>query len=70
MKRKASMFPNMVTYIPVRRKDWVTKVSIMNSSSILIVGYNVRTTESVIKHFVDIETATSYLDFLVEQENL
>jgi hypothetical protein len=70
MKKKASVFPNMVTYVPIRRRDWVLKISIYKDKSILVVGYNVFSFASVVKQFDNADIAASFLDFLVEQEEL
>jgi len=70
MKKRASVFPNMVTYVPIRRRDWVLKISIFKDHSILIVGYNVYTFSTVVKQFDNADLAASFVDFLVEQEEL
>jgi hypothetical protein len=70
MKKRLSVFPNMVTYVPIRRRDWVCKVSIFKDHSILIVCYNVYTFSTVVRQFDDADLAASFLDFLIEQEEL
>ena len=60
----------MVTYVPIRRRDWVLKISIYKDKSILVVGYNVFSFASVVKQFDNADIAASFLDFLVEQEEL
>jgi hypothetical protein len=68
MNKKSSIFPNMVTYVPIRRKDWVLKISIYKDQSVLIIGYNVYTFATCIRQFDDQNLAASFIDFLVEQE--
>lgn len=70
MKKKVSVFPNMVTYVPIRRRDWVLKISIFKDKSILLVGYNVYTLATCVKQFNDADLAASFVDFLVEQEEI
>jgi len=70
MKKKASVFPNMVTYVPIRRRDWVLKISIFKNKSILVVGYHVYTFSSIVRQFDDSDLAASFIDFVVEQEEL
>jgi hypothetical protein len=70
MKKKASVFPNMVTYVPIRRRDWILKISIFKDNSILVVGYHAYTFSCVVKQFDDADLAASFLDFLIEQEEL
>jgi len=70
MKKKASVFPNMVTYVPIRRKDWVLKISIFKDKSILIVGYHIYNFATCIKQFDNADLAASFVDFLVEQEEI
>lgn len=60
----------MVTYVPIRRRDWVLKISIFKDRSILIVGYNVYTFSTVVKQFDNADLAASFVDFLVEQEEI
>jgi len=68
MNKKANIFPNMVTYVPIRRKDWVLKISIYKNDSIIIVGHNVYTFSTVVKQFNDADLAAAFVDFLIEQE--
>ena len=70
MKKKASVFPNMVTYVPIRRKDWVLKISIWKNNSILVVAYNVYTFSSIVRQFDNADLAASFIDFMVEQEEI
>ena len=70
MNKKASVYPNMVTYVPIRRKDWVLKISIFKNNSILVVGYNVYTFSIIVRQFDEPDLAASFIDFMVEQEEL
>jgi hypothetical protein len=70
MNKKASVFPNMVTYVPIRRKDWVLKISIWKNNSIVVVGYHLYTFATIIRQFNNADLAASFLDFLIEQEEL
>jgi hypothetical protein len=70
MNKKASVFPNMVTYVPIRRKDWVLKISIWKNNSIVVVGYHLYTFATIVRQFNDADLAASFLDFLIEQEEL
>jgi hypothetical protein len=70
MKKKASVFPNMVTYVPIRRRDWVLKISIFKNNSILVIGYNVFTFSSIVRQFDNADLAASFIDFMVEQEEI
>ena len=70
MKKKASVFPNMVTYVPIRRKDWVLKISIFKDKSILVIGYHVYTFSSIVRQFDNADLAASFIDFMVEQEEI
>jgi len=70
MNKKASVFPNMVTYVPIRRKDWVLKISIWKNNSIIVVGYHLYTFATIVRQFDDADLAASFLDFLIEQEEL
>ena len=70
MNKKASVFPNMVTYVPIRRKDWVLKISRWKNNSIIVVGYHLYTFATIVRQFNDADLAASFLDFLIEQEEL
>ena len=70
MNKKANIFPNMVTYVPIRRKDWVLKISIYKDHSILIVGHNVYTFCTVLRQFNSADLAASFIDFLIDQEDI
>ena len=60
----------MVTYVPIRRKDWVLKISIYKDKSILVVGYHTYNFTTVVKQFQNADLAAAFLDFLIEQEEL
>ena len=60
----------MVTYVPIRRKDWVLKISIYKDHSILVVAYNMYTLCTIVRNFAVPDEAASFIDFLVEQEEL
>ena len=70
MKKKASVFPNMVTYLPIRRKDWALKISIFKDKSILVVGYNIYTFSTCVRQFSQADEAAAFVDFLIEQEEI
>jgi hypothetical protein len=48
----------------------VLKISIFKNNSILVVGYNVYTFSIIVRQFDEPDLAASFIDFMVEQEEL
>lgn len=66
---KAKVSPNLVSYITVRRGDWVMKVSVFKNKNVLVIAQNYYATEQiVIKHFASQNEATDYIENLIKDE--
>jgi ABC-type thiamine transport system substrate-binding protein len=48
----------------------VIKISIWKDKSILLIAYNVYTFAGVVKQFDNADLAASFIDFMVEQEEI
>jgi len=66
---KAKISPNLISFVTVRRGDWLTKVSVFKNKSVLVVAQNYYATEQVIiKHFTDKDEAATFIDNLIIEE--
>lgn len=66
---KAKLSPNLISFVSVRRGDWITKVSVFKNNSVLVVAQNYYATEQVIiKHFTDKDKAATFIDNLIIEE--
>ena len=66
---KPKFYPNLVSFVTVRRNNWVIKVSVFKSKTILIVArhyYDLDKTE--VCYFPDQDHAADYIEQLVERE--
>ena len=66
---KAKVSPNLISYVTVRRGDWVMKVSVFKNKNVLVIAQNYYATEQImIKHFADQNTASDYIENLIKDE--
>jgi hypothetical protein len=62
---KAKISPNLISFVLVRRGDWVVKVSVFKNKQILVVAQHCYEMERFeIKHFTCQNIAADYLELL------
>lgn len=65
----AKISQNLISFVTVRRGDWITKVSVFKNKSVLVVAQNYYATEQVIvKYFTDKDKAANFIDNLIIEE--
>jgi hypothetical protein len=65
---KAKLHPNLISFVMVRRGDWILKISVFKSKYVLIVAQNYYATEQmIIKHFSNHDLAATFIDDLVKE---
>lgn len=63
-------FPNMVTFTTVRRGDWRFKVSVFEDKHVLLVAQHAFNYDVYVRFFTTFNTASDFIDHLVEQDKL
>lgn len=65
---KAKVSTNIVSYVTVRRGDWILKVSVFKNNQVIIVSQNYYATEQImVKCFADKDKAADYIENLVKE---
>ena len=65
----AKITPNLLSFITVRRGDWVLKISVFKTKHVLLVAQNYYATEQIIiKHFKHHDEAANFIDNLIIEE--
>ena len=66
---KAKLSPNLISFITVRRGDWIMKISVFKSKYVLLVAQNYYATEQIIiKHFNHHDEAAKFIDQLAIED--
>lgn len=67
---KAKVSKDMISFQLVRRKDWLLKISVYRDKYVLLVAQHCYYQEQAfIRYFADFNEASSFIDFLIEQDN-
>jgi hypothetical protein len=68
---RAKISPNLISFVTVRRGDWVMKISVFKTKEVLVVAQHYYELERVIvKHFADQDVAANFLDELAKEDTL
>jgi hypothetical protein len=66
---KAKVSPNLLSFITVRRGDWIMKISVYKTKHVLLIAQNYYATEQIIiKHFKNHDEAANFIDTLIIEE--
>jgi len=66
---KAKLSPNLISFVTVRRGDWIMKISVYKTKHVLLVAQNYYATEQIIvKHFKHHDDAANFIDNLIIEE--
>lgn len=64
---KAKLSPNMISFITVRRGEWILKISVFRNTQIMIVALHAYEPDNfIVKFFTDQNKAADYIEFLAE----
>jgi len=67
---KAKISPNLISFVTIRRVNWVMKISVYKTRYVLLVAQHYYDKERfIIQEFPDHDQAASFIDFLAESEN-
>ena len=63
---KARLSPNLISFITVRRGEWVLKVSVFKNKQIMVIAQHCYDLDkTVIKYFLDQNNAADFIEDLV-----
>jgi hypothetical protein len=60
----------LLSYPIFRRDDWILRVSILGSESILVTMFNELTTETIVRSFTDELQANLYIEYAIHKHLL
>ena len=64
----AKISPNLISFITVRRGEWILKVSVYKNKQIMVVAYNVFDFNLVAKTFLNQNDAAEFIETLVVED--
>jgi hypothetical protein len=66
---KAKLSPNMISFVAVRRGEWVLKISVFKNRQILVVAQHCYDFErTIVKYFSDQNHAADFIEQLVIED--
>ena len=66
---RAKLSPNLISFVTIRRGDWIMKISVYKTKQVLLVAQNYYATEQIIiKHFNHHDEAAQFIDKLAIEE--
>jgi presenilin-like A22 family membrane protease len=65
---KAKITPNMISFVTVRRGEWIMKISVYKTKHVLVVAQHAYDREIVlIRYFVSESTAADFIEQLASE---
>jgi len=65
---KARVSPNLISFVTIRRGDWIMKISVYKTKDILLVAQHYFENEKFqVVHFSNQDDAAIYIDKLAEE---
>jgi hypothetical protein len=66
---KAKLSPNLVSFITIRRGNWIMKISVYKHREVMVIAQHYFDNDRFeIRHFGDQEEAADFIEFLVTNE--
>lgn len=67
---KAKLSPNLISFVTIRRGNWIMKISVYKQVWVLLVAQHYYDKEKfIIKEFSHHDEAASFIEFLAESDN-
>lgn len=64
--QKVRVSKDLISFIPIRRGDWVMKISLYKDKYVLVYAFNIATGHMTLRQFADHNEAAAFIDFLAE----
>jgi len=65
---KAKLSPNMISFVAVRRGEWILKISVYRNKQVMVVAQNCYDFRTVVKYFTDQNYAADFIEQLVIED--
>jgi len=66
---KAKLSPNLISFVTVRRGEWILKVSVYKNKQIMVIAQNCYELENlIIRYFNDQNSAADFIELLVIED--
>jgi hypothetical protein len=66
---KAKLSPNMISFVAVRRGEWILKISVFKNRQILLVAQNCYDFErTIVRYFINQNHAADFIEQLVIED--
>ena len=62
---KAKISENMISFVTVRRGDWILKVSVYKNKQIMVLAHHCYDVNLIIRYFTDQNKAADFIEQLV-----
>jgi carbonic anhydrase len=64
---KAKLSPNLISFVAIRRGDWIMKISVYKNREVLVIAQHYFELDNFhIKHFHEHNEAADYIEFLAK----
>lgn len=68
---RAKISPNLISFVTVRRGDWIMKISVYKQTEVLVVAQHYYELEKlIVKHFNNQDDAANFLDMLAKEDKV
>lgn len=66
----AKLYPNLISFITVRRGEWLLKVSVYKNTQILVVMHHYYDENRIIvKSFISNDAAADFIEHVLKEDN-
>jgi hypothetical protein len=66
---KAKISPNLISFVTVRRGEWILKVSVYKNKQIMVIAHHCYELEKlIIRYFNDQNSAADFIELLVIED--
>ena len=66
---KAKLSPNLISFVTVRRGEWILMVSVYKNKQIMVIAQNCYELENlIIRYFNDQNSAADFIELLVIED--
>ena len=68
---RAKISPNLISFVTVRRGDWIMKISVYKQRDVLVIARHYYELEKIIvRHFGNQDEAANFLDMLAKEDKV
>ena len=67
--QKSKIYGKLISFVTVRRANWLFKASVYHDKYVMIVAINVQTAEFHTKYFSNQNDAVNWLEMVVEKDS-